>query len=293
MSSFVSLRLHLASVSTTIIMIALSPSVKAANELYETATAGTTVTFSASADGNPAPTFKWLKDGVVIPGATNVTIVIPNVTTANNGVYNAVASNSAGWALSNDLILTVATSPITEKPSLPYFTVQPYPTASAPASSSLTLSATAVGYPTPAYYWQKNGTALPGATNSLLTFSSLTTNDSGTYTVIAMNAAGSTTSANSVLTVQAPQPTATAPVITAQPVGQTVPLKGTAIFKVAASGTPAPTFQWQLNGAPINGATSASYTIPVVTSADAGIYTVIATNSAGSSTSQKAMLTVK
>src|SRR5688572_13890499 len=102
-----SLRPVLASVAT-FVAIALSPNVHSADEIYETAAIGTKISFSASADGNPAPTFKWLKDGVAIPGATNITLVLPNVTTASSGVYNAVATNSAGYALSNDLVLTVA-----------------------------------------------------------------------------------------------------------------------------------------------------------------------------------------
>jgi len=48
-------------------------------------------------------------------------------------------------------------------------------------------------------------------------------------------------------------------------------------FTAAASGTPAPTYQWQLNGANISGATSASYIIASVATGNAGTYTMVAT----------------
>ncbi|HUL53641.1 MAG TPA: immunoglobulin domain-containing protein, partial [Opitutaceae bacterium] len=63
-------------------------------------------------------------------------------------------------------------------------------------------------------------------------------------------------------------------------------------FSVTAGGSPAPTYQWQKDGGTIAGATTSSYTIASVAAADAGNYAVIATNSAGSATSNAAMLTV-
>ena len=81
-----------------------------------------------------------------------------------------------------------------------------------------------------------------------------------------------------------------APAITTQPANVAVVTGGSATFSIAASGTPTPTFQWQKNGAPIPGATSSSYTIASVTVADAASYTVVVTNSAGSVTSNSALL---
>jgi hypothetical protein len=57
-------------------------------------------------------------------------------------------------------------------------------------------------------------------------------------------------------------------------------------------GTPAPVFQWSKDGAPINGATSATLTLNGVTSANAGAYTVVVSNAAGSVPSAPAVLTV-
>jgi hypothetical protein len=76
------------------------------------------------------------------------------------------------------------------------------------------------------------------------------------------------------------------------PASQTVLTGASVTFTVAASGTPAPTYQWQKNGAKISGATSTSYTIASVATGDAGTYTVVASNSAGSATSRGAVLKV-
>jgi hypothetical protein len=85
----------------------------------------------------------------------------------------------------------------------------------------------------------------------------------------------------------------TAPVITEQPASQTVSVGQTAIFSVAASGSPSPGYQWQKNGASVSGATSATYTTPATTSGDNGsTFQVIVSNSAGSVTSNSVTLTV-
>ena len=84
----------------------------------------------------------------------------------------------------------------------------------------------------------------------------------------------------------------TAPAITAQPAGQVVGAGGSVTFSVSASGSPAPAFQWQRNGTPIAGATAAVLALSNVLAADAGDYTVVVSNSAGTITSSVATLAV-
>jgi sugar lactone lactonase YvrE len=83
-----------------------------------------------------------------------------------------------------------------------------------------------------------------------------------------------------------------APAITTQPGSQTVTLGGTTTLTVAASGASL-TYQWSLNGTPISGATLSSYTINSAAPANVGSYTVKATNSAGSVTSNGGVLAVQ
>src|SRR5438445_5672289 len=84
-----------------------------------------------------------------------------------------------------------------------------------------------------------------------------------------------------------------APYIMTPPANQTVTAGQTATFSVAATGTPPLTYRWQKNGADITGATSSSYSTPVTTAADDGeMFRVMVSNTAGSVTSNSAMLTV-
>lgn len=86
--------------------------------------------------------------------------------------------------------------------------------------------------------------------------------------------------------------TATLPVFTTQPVGQTV-VAGTAVtLTAAAGGSPAPAYQWRRDGAAIAGATNATLTLPSAQLLDAGNYSVLAINAAGSVPSNVATLTV-
>lgn len=80
--------------------------------------------------------------------------------------------------------------------------------------------------------------------------------------------------------------------ITVPPVSQTVALGTAATFTVQATGAGHLTYQWQRNGAAIDGATSAAYTTAAVTSADSGsTYSVAIKDLNGSRTSQSATLT--
>ncbi len=83
-----------------------------------------------------------------------------------------------------------------------------------------------------------------------------------------------------------------APVIANQPQSQTVLEGATVTFDVVASGNPSPTYQWQFNNANITNATSATFSLTNVTSANAGNYRVVVSNTSGSVTSDVATLTV-
>jgi pectin methylesterase-like acyl-CoA thioesterase len=82
------------------------------------------------------------------------------------------------------------------------------------------------------------------------------------------------------------------PNIVTNPASQIITAGGTAKFSVAATGIPDPTYQWQVNGTNIDGATNATLTIPSATSDNDGPYTVIVTTSSGRVTSASATLAV-
>jgi formylglycine-generating enzyme required for sulfatase activity len=83
-----------------------------------------------------------------------------------------------------------------------------------------------------------------------------------------------------------------APSITVSPRSATVRAGQTARFTVMVAGTAPLTFQWQLNGVDLAGATAADYTVNNAQLANAGEYRVVVSNSAGSVTSTPAVLTM-
>ena len=249
----------------------------------QTATVGSSVTFTAAASGSPTPTYRWRKNGVNISGATSSSYRIARVTTSSAGTYTVVATNSAGSATSNGAVLTV-----TSAGTAPSFTVQPM-SQTASIGASVTFTVAASGSPAPTYQWRKNGVNIGGATNASYTISSVAAGDAGTYTVVASNSVGTATSSGAVLTVTAG---ATPPTFLNQLASQTVPAGGSVTFSITVGGFPAPSLQWQKGGANIAGATGSTYTIANAAAGDGGTYHVVATNSAGSATSNDATLTV-
>ncbi len=237
-------------------------------------------TFSVTATGLPAPTYQWRRDGANISGATSATYTINPVHASHAGAYTVVVTNSTGSVTSQAAQLTVNTPPqITAHPQALSRTV----------GQSATFAVSATGSPAPTYQWRKNGTNIGGATSNSYTISSVASSDAATYSVVVTNAAGSVTSSGAYLTVSAAP---VAPAIISHPQNLTRVAGQAATFSVTASGNPSPSYQWQKNGTNIGGATSSSYTIPSVSAANEGSYTVRVSNSQGSLTSNPATLTV-
>lgn len=82
------------------------------------------------------------------------------------------------------------------------------------------------------------------------------------------------------------------PSITTQPTTQAVIAGNAATLSVVASGTAPFAYQWRKDGVAISGATGSTYTLSSTSATNAGIYTVVVTNSAGSFTSNGATLNV-
>ena len=166
-----------------------------------------------------------------------------------------------------------------------------------PSNQTVTLGQTAAftvtasGTAPLSYQWRKNTTNISGATAASYTTPATSSADNATkFDVVVSNSAGSITSAQATLTVNAAP---VAPTITTQPVNQTVTAGQTATFSVAASGTAPLSYQWQMNGSNISAATAATYTTPVTAVANSGEqFRVVVSNSVGSIPSNTALLTV-
>ena len=104
-----------------------------------------------------------------------------------------------------------------------------------------------------------------------------------TYGTTTLTATSDSISRSAFLTVVAP------PIISSQPTNNSASPNGSVTLTVAATGGDL-SYQWQLNGTNIAGATGASLPITNVTAAAVGLYTVIISNVAGTVMSQAAIV---
>ncbi len=190
--------------------------------------------------------------------------------------------------LLGNLILGLVALSAKAATSKPVIGTQPVATLTAQAGITTAPSIKVVASgTTPLYYqWHQNGLPVPGATSATLAFPASVPAQSGAYTVIITNYLGSVTSRVSQVTLW--QPVA----ITQQPASQSVIVGNTATLNVAATGYPAPTYQWKFNGANLAGATSPQLLLPNAQTNQSGAYTVTLANGYSTVTSTAATLAV-
>lgn len=246
---------------------------------------GQDAAFTVAASGVAPFSFQWRRDGTNIANGGNVwgtstaTLSITNAVEADSGDYSVVIANSYGSTTSAVAVLVVSSTPVA-------------PTINGPANQTViqgnnaTFTASVAGLPIPAIQWQKNGVDISGATSASLTITNAQyPADNTTYSIIATNTAGALTN-SATLTVIVP------PAITTQPTNKVVLNGAAASFTVVATGVPAPGYQWKKGGVDISGANNTTLSFAGVVPGDAGTYSVLVTNAAGTILSSNATLIV-
>jgi photosystem II stability/assembly factor-like uncharacterized protein len=262
---------------------------------------GQVASFSVTASGT-ALTYRWLQTGdgsnfYVMPGANAATLSLPPATLSMNGMgYLAEVVNDVGDVKSAVVHLTV-----TAAPAAPVFTTVPAPVVAVEGQAA-TFQVVVVGAPAPTLRWEwsrdlANWTPVANQSLASLTLPAVALADDGkVFRAVATNASGAVASPAALLTVT-PKPVA--PTITRQPADARVGVGATPTFVAVATGTPDPTWQWQVSTdggtswANVVGATSASYTVPPTVEGDDGKrLRAIAQNASGTATTGAALLTV-
>lgn len=250
---------------------------------------GGAATFTVEAAGTSPLSYRWIRNGSYISGATSPILTISATTLADAGTYTVEVSNGAGSVASEPANLSVVGAP----------TIRVHPQgANLTTGSALTLFVEATGAPPLTYNWIKGGSFITGATGPMFVIPAVQTSDAGSYTVQVANGAGQAVSLPAVVAVQTvstnpPDPTgATAPAFTRHPGSQTVEVGRSATFSVETTGSAPLTYRWIRNGSYIAGASSATYNIAETKVSDAGVYTVEVSNTAATIVSQGASLNV-
>jgi BspA type Leucine rich repeat region (6 copies)/Immunoglobulin domain/Immunoglobulin I-set domain len=248
--------------------------------LGQTVNVGSSIALSVTANGASPLIYQWYKDGASVSGAVTTNYSIASAATTDAGSYSVVVANSLGIVTSNTAVVIVN--------SIPVIITQPV-SQIVKTGSSVTLLVIANGTGALSYQWQKNGVSIAGATNASYMIPSALSTDSASYSVKVSNAFGSITSIPAVLTVAS---SISPPLITTQPSAQVTYIGSVATLTAVVTSTGDTTYQWYENGIAIAGATSPSYSVSNAKSIDTGIYTLVATNAAGSVTSTPVAIAV-
>jgi endonuclease/exonuclease/phosphatase family metal-dependent hydrolase len=193
------------------------------------------------------------------------------------------STNAQHMAVMKDFLISTGNDSGTNPPVI---VTQPQSQTNA-VGATITFSVGVSGSGTLACQWQFNGTNIASAKANPFVLVNAQLTNNGNYSVIVTNLFGSVTSSNAVLLL-----TNAPPAITTQPQNQFVLAGQTATFSVAATGTPPLSYQWFFSGTNIAGATTNPFTLANVQLTNAGNYSVVITNIAGSVTSSAASLTV-
>ncbi|MCC7015416.1 MAG: immunoglobulin domain-containing protein [Planctomycetes bacterium] len=228
---------------------------------------------------NPAPaaSYQWRKDGSPILGATSASYGKASATSADNGTYDCVVTNTCGSSTSSPATYTARVAPT--------ITLQPQDTAVCAGVNGV-LDVGASGTGPLSYQWFHNGVGLGWFTNSSHTLFNPSSASTGTYFCRVTNVCGTVDSNTIVVTLDA------VPAIQTHPLGATVCEASPVAFDVGASGSPNLSYQWRFNGSPIGGATGASYAIAAVQAGQAGTYDCVVSSTCTSVISNAAALVV-
>lgn len=249
---------------------------------------GDSAVFGVQTTGSTPFQYQWRKngfslaDGASISGATTATLTIRNLGVTDIGSYDLTVKNACGSATSSPATLDV--NPGTQILRNPAGT-----SACAGSPATFTVSAQGSGL---SFQWRKGGSPIGGATDSAYTIPAVASGDAGSYDVVVTGTCGSATSSAAILTVN------TAPSVTGQPNPQVACAGIPVSFSAAASGSPAPSIQWQVstdggaNFSNLQNETGPSLSFTAGAGQNGYQYRAVFTNSCGTATTDPAALTV-
>jgi hypothetical protein len=315
---------NLAAVAAPVVTIQ-SPPPDRATEL------GGTTLFSVVASGAQPLSYRWQFKGTDVPGATGQRFMLSGLEAANAGGYRVVVSNPFGTVTSRVAQLVVLPSLAQAlnamglvwsatgdagwwvETNVTHDGVAAAQSAHISAGQESSIWTFVDGPGTLQFWWkvssEQGSNFLVFASNGMILSS--VSGEVDWQLVICSVPAGSHTvqwvyakTSNSATgggedtawldqVTFVPDLLANPPVITLQPVGQTVSMGAELVLKVAASGASPISYQWLKDGTKLPGATSTNLVLPQATRRTSGTYAAAASNPGGSVLSSNASVYVR
>ena len=242
----------------------------------QTVSVGDSARLSVTVVGLAPLRYQWLREGTVIPNATNAAYTTPSLGASGGATYSVEVTNSLGLVRSAGALVRVVGVPEITAPLL---------SQTVSVGGTLTLTVAAAGSSLN-YVWIFNGQFVTDATTATLVITNAQLTNAGSYTVVVGNAAGLAVTSEATVTVDP------LPLITGRPVGRSILLGDPALFTVGLLGQPPFSYQWRRNTVDLPGETNSSLIMPAVGAASAGRYSVHVGNSYGTVDSDPATLSV-
>lgn len=206
------------------------------------------------------------------------------VTSSSSGAYIHARTNTTQRAVIGGLQI----AQFWQQPMPPVFWENPQ-VGSRVVDLECKMYCNAKGSGTISYQWYHQGapvtndSRISGSTTHVLTFTNLTTNDHGNYSVVASNAVGTTTSSEAFLD------TLDLPYIVSQPASQTVRVGSQVVWPVVVSGPGPMTYFWFnqtydsyiYDGGGVSGSQTSTLTLSNVQPSTSGSYMLTAYNNYG------------
>ncbi|KAM6930619.1 hemicentin-1 [Xenentodon cancila] len=278
------------------LMVQVSPTILDSDQTSDvSAPIGEQLTLECRASGIPTPRLSWLTDGVTLqesdtriisasPDGSKLTLL--KLSPEDSGTYTCLAASPAGQESKIYNLFVLVPPSISGETTVPR-EVQ------VTQDSVVTLECQAAGSPPPQISWLKDGHPLllsPRTRllsgDSLLRISPVQLSDSGVYTCVARSRAGL---AELSYDVQVQVPPGVDHVEPVEPV--TVVQGSLVTLTCEARGVPPPTLTWMKDGQPLSlhrnlllDGQETRLQLPDVAPSDAGLYSCVASNQAGSST---------
>ncbi|PZF71894.1 T9SS type A sorting domain-containing protein [Taibaiella soli] len=216
---------------------------------------GTQITFTPTAtNGGTTPVYQWFVNGTLISGATDTTY---SYTPVNHDTVKCTLISNANCAdtvpvMSNEVLMTV--NPIT----IPHIGIAIPATAICAGTTATYHAVPSDQGSNPTYQWYVNGNAVPGATDTVYSYTPLN-HDSVKCVMTCMETCYSPTPVSSNQYIMTVNPLIT-PVVNVTPSQNNICTGAQVTYTaVQTNGGAIPAYQWTVNGNAVSGATNATY----------------------------------